>query len=438
MRWVIVAFMALSEIAFEVIEHWPMHVEDLDFLFWFELLVSGLIFPLLVGLWLEALVRKRKLRIFEIRSLHRLQDLSLRLASAENWEDLLRVSIDYIRTFLPVNGALLLAYNPDTAQYENVALWNPGGEALELPSPLPAFEGCSVNMASRMQEPGITIPCICLDRSAIHTKRRNIYCQPLEYQGSVSAVLYLYFPDSIIASAEGLNILKNASPEITQTVERIRLQRSLNKHADLSEAVWRRIARDMHETLGQNLVFLRLKLDQLLVIGQADSEVAGIRDELERLLDVADEACEQMRGTLKQLLPDSVISLYGYLLDYSRIVGDRFGLKIEIANQGQPYPLPTHVKRNIISILKEALTNTVKHANASRVSIHLIWSSQGLEIQILDDGQGFEPDEIPQDKHFGLRIMRECVEEIYGDFTLTSSQAAGTEIKLWFPVPRSG
>jgi len=95
---------------------------------------------------------------------------------------------------------------------------------------------------------------------------------------------------------------------------------------------------------------------------------------------------------------------------------------------GQPRPLAEECDDEIVRIVQESLTNTIKHANASRFEVKILFESHGTQLQILDDGKGFDPT-LPYDG-FGLIGMRERAERIGGDLTIASSPGKGSEIKV--------
>jgi signal transduction histidine kinase len=195
----------------------------------------------------------------------------------------------------------------------------------------------------------------------------------------------------------------------------------------------RRIARELHDTLGQNLGYVRLKLDQLTG-DDALQEVAAIREELERMRDSANAAYHQMRETLAILHPLSSTDLATALLTQARLVGEQANFEVKLTNEGQSHPLSPLMQHEVLSLFQEALTNVAKHARAQHVGILLTWAADALTIRLLDDGQGFEPEAIQPNGNFGLTIMQERAEEINGTLTLTSRPDIGTQVTLQLPL----
>ena len=124
-----------------------------------------------------------------------------------------------------------------------------------------------------------------------------------------------------------------------------------------------RLARDLHDTLGQNLAYVRLRLERL---GNDDStlDMAQIQHELRQLSDLVDSTYEQVRGKLVELRPPASPDLASALSDYARVVGRRAHFTVEFHNHGQPRALPERIQREVVYFFREALINIEKHARA--------------------------------------------------------------------------
>jgi signal transduction histidine kinase len=93
--------------------------------------------------------------------------------------------------------------------------------------------------------------------------------------------------------------------------------------------------------------------------------------------------------------------------------------------------VPLDAKEALYRIAQEAMHNTVKHANASRISLRLTDTPDGLTLEVQDDGEGFDPaGSFPG--HLGLRTMRERAER-FGSFDLTSTPGKGTSVRVMIP-----
>jgi PAS domain S-box-containing protein len=202
------------------------------------------------------------------------------------------------------------------------------------------------------------------------------------------------------------------------------------KEAELERQKERtRIARDLHDSLGHSLGYLHLKLDQLAHSPTRD-DFAVLRQEIEQMRCVANEAYEMVRGMLAALLPANATDLATALLMRARTVGQRGDFEVAVTTKGQPVALHPIVQQRILFLFQEALNNVEKHARAQSVHLDLAWTTDALTIAMSDDGQGFNINALQADGHHGLRIMQERAEEMNGQLIVSSGPASGTEVTL--------
>lgn len=195
-----------------------------------------------------------------------------------------------------------------------------------------------------------------------------------------------------------------------------------------------RVARDLHDSLGQSLGYLHLKLDELTVTDILPNN-GGIRSELARMRDVANEAYELVRSMLAAALSSNSTDLATALLAQAKLAGNRACFKVQLISEGQPRSLSPIAQHQVLYIFQEGLSNIVKHANAQRVKLNLIWTEEMLTISLSDDGCGFKTNTARADGHFGLAIMQERAEEINGFLSIASNPHTGTELTLRLPTP---
>lgn len=193
-----------------------------------------------------------------------------------------------------------------------------------------------------------------------------------------------------------------------------------------------RIARDLHDSLGQSLGYLRLKLDQY-TMDDISTDNGLLRQELLLMRDVANEAYELVRSMLAAARPSNSMALNTVLLAQAQSAGSRARFKVFFNNQGQPRPLPPIVQQQVLFICHEALNNIEKHAAANAVHIALKWEDNSLVLSLSDDGRGFCTDVPVGSDHFGLAIMQERASEINGRLSISSTPGSGTELLLQVP-----
>lgn len=191
------------------------------------------------------------------------------------------------------------------------------------------------------------------------------------------------------------------------------------------------IARDLHDTIGQNISFLRMKLDHL-----AEKDIrkpAEIQLELQSMARAANESYDLMRGTLAVLQSENSTDLFRLFTRYAEQIEERASFEIDLATQGEPKFMSARRMRQLFYIFREILNNIEKHANASQVSIKMTWDQDCLNLLVFDNGGGFELDKVQYGSHYGLKFMRERVELLNGSILIRSAIGLGTDIILQVP-----
>lgn len=194
-----------------------------------------------------------------------------------------------------------------------------------------------------------------------------------------------------------------------------------------------RLARDLHDSVNQTLFSTSViagAMEHLIQQNPRDAVdkahqlarmTAGVLAEMHMLLmELRSESLEQ--NDLETLTQYLATALKG-----------RIEAQVLSKIDGEKLPLPSEVKVSLYRMLQETLNNIVKHANASHVSIFLHHPPHSVELQVEDDGCGFDPADIPAD-HLGLHIMQERAESIQAELTITSAPGAGTQITIIWPT----
>jgi signal transduction histidine kinase len=432
-RWAIAALAAAFFFTFEVVEHYPLASSLTDPNFVREVLLFGFVGPLLAGLVLSLLASTRTARVRANQNLNLERELSRQLASAAGWEELTTLIVRFPRSVLPVVGTSLLVRGQGQDQFDLAAEWwapdeqSPTSPTLHLPGDCPS---CAYAHSSQSET---AYRCDCLD-NAPGTEHSNRYCLPLVHGGMLVGLLYQYFPYRIQPPAEPMESLNALAPAMALALDSARSPHAAAFEMEAIRTERRRIARNLHDTLGQSLGYLHLKLDQLSG-DDALQEIGEIRRELERMRIVANKSYRQVRGAVVALRSSTPTDLTITLLEHTRSVGDRVGFEVELFSEGQPRPLASHVQRQVLNIVREGFSNVEKHANARRVDTFVLWGEESLSIILSDDGKGFDTNRLSTNGHFGLEIMRERAAEIGGELILTSTPCSGTELTLMIPTP---
>ena len=208
--------------------------------------------------------------------------------------------------------------------------------------------------------------------------------------------------------------------------------RQLSEYAaqveDLTIAAERqRMARELHDTLSQGLTGIILQLEAVNAhltssnTEKAQTIVANAMDEARATLSDARSAIDDLRST-------SVNDLHTAL----RFETNHFSNATDIPCRlhCEPLPeLPENVTEAILRSVTEALTNAARHAQAQQVTVTAAADETSLTVTIKDDGQGFDPGEIPAG-HYGLLGIRERMRLVNGQCKLESETGKGTKLTL--------
>ncbi|MEA2377731.1 MAG: hypothetical protein QOD13_1638 [Thermoleophilaceae bacterium] len=216
--------------------------------------------------------------------------------------------------------------------------------------------------------------------------------------------------------------------ESANAERRILVGQLINAH----EEERKRIVEDLHDDPVQAVVALRMRLETLV----ARTTQPELARELDGLRKDAAAAAERLRRLLFEIQPVE--------LDTSEVaVALRVCLEQASAETGLEYELedrtsrrPTQGIRTLLyRVGREALANVRKHAQASRVDVHLDDDSDGFSLKVRDDGTGFDAAQGLRARpgHLGLPAMREQVEITGGRLKLESQPGAGTALQVWLP-----
>lgn len=213
--------------------------------------------------------------------------------------------------------------------------------------------------------------------------------------------------------------------------------RSLASKLSLAEArERRRIATEVHDHIGQNLAFAKIRLTELKRTWGA-SEYAG---RLQQIIDFIDSAIGDIRSLVSELSPPVLYEL-GFVPAIRQVIHEvlrRHGIACSIEDDGWPKPLGEDMMVLLFQAVRELLINVVKHARASAASVSVTRTDDNIRVQVKDNGIGFDvakrdPYGI-DDMGYGLFSIRERLEPLGGCLDVRSEPGGGTEVTLWGPL----
>jgi signal transduction histidine kinase len=239
----------------------------------------------------------------------------------------------------------------------------------------------------------------------------------------------------IIESTRDVTERKRAEEALQQYAQRLRALSA--RLAEVTEAERQRLARELHDQVGQNLTALGINLN-IMRTQMLEQTAAGVGSRLDDSLALVEHTAEQIRDLMANLRPP-VLDDYG-LVAALHWYGGRFARRthIGIAVHGEePVPrLAAHVENALFRIAQEALTNVAKHAQATQVWVTVEVDRGTLSLLVADDGIGFDTAHLAEsngDRGWGLLTMTERAEGVGGRCRVESSPGQGTQVIVEVP-----
>jgi PAS domain S-box-containing protein len=190
-----------------------------------------------------------------------------------------------------------------------------------------------------------------------------------------------------------------------------------------------RIARELHDDVSQQVVTLRIQLEQLVdslpsdrsILTQALSDLS--RQALEVGVDIQ-ALSHRLHSSKLQLLglPEAAAS-------FCREFGDQHKVTIRFRHRGIPRQLPHEIKIGLFRVMQEALMNAVKYSGVREFDVGLYADGDALQLDVVDHGLGFDPEATLQKSGLGLVSMRERLNLIGGQLLVLSRPGEGTTIR---------
>ncbi|HTR42755.1 MAG TPA: histidine kinase [Pseudomonadales bacterium] len=192
-----------------------------------------------------------------------------------------------------------------------------------------------------------------------------------------------------------------------------------------------RIAQDLHDELGSSLTRLSL-LSGLVKADKESPEQVEIH--ANKLSQAADQTVRALEEIVWAVRPgsDTLQSLMDYIAHFANELfdGNSAHCRLDLPGDLPALPLPPDMRHNIFLIVKEALTNALKHAKAREVRLQSKLSGQMLEILVADDGKGFDPGSLAEGWRNGMGNMRRRAAAMSAKLDVQSTPRQGTTVAL--------
>ena len=242
-------------------------------------------------------------------------------------------------------------------------------------------------------------------------------------------------PSEISASAvdiEGRHCIIAIVRDITERKQAEEAQLELTVMEERS-----RLAREIHDTLAQSFTAIIWQINA--AVGTVEKDSGQASEALERVRNLAQEGLQEARRSVWDLRAGP---LGGNTLakalqqETEKVTGGR-DIRTSVDVLGEETVLPSGLEAALLRICQESLANILKHAEATQVSVTLVYDDTKVRLRVEDNGIGFNPDMLGQpertDGGFGLVSMRERARLIGGELTVTSELGGGTTVDVTLP-----
>ncbi|MDO8456795.1 MAG: PAS domain S-box protein [Burkholderiaceae bacterium] len=213
---------------------------------------------------------------------------------------------------------------------------------------------------------------------------------------------------------------------------RIELHKLIYHQDNIREDERRRIALDIHDSLGQNLMVLRI--DMSLMSEHVDS-VGVTKAEIDAIVEQIDTTIKSVRAIINDLRPAVLgLGLHAAVEWQAKEFKRHTGIDCELHIDHDEFAMDERVATALFRIVQEALTNIMRHAQATHVQIDMLKQDGQLVIQIGDDGIGLPANYVRRANAFGLVGIEERITVMGGTFAIDSAPGQGTTLILSVPL----
>ena len=214
--------------------------------------------------------------------------------------------------------------------------------------------------------------------------------------------------------------------------EQMARQRFLRQLIESQEGERKRIAAELHDSLGQNLLLIKNRA----LLGLGDE--SGAREQFQEISGLASRTIREVREISYDLRPYQLdrLGLTKAIRAACRQVEESTQIDLTAAVEIIDGLVPQDLEINVYRIVQEGLTNIVKHAQASAAGVIIRRVDRSVVIEISDNGRGFTPSAHGQSTGLGLSGIRERASMLGGTAEITSSPGNGTRASVEIPIPK--
>lgn len=235
--------------------------------------------------------------------------------------------------------------------------------------------------------------------------------------------------------AEELELTQALAHQATLALQLTQLS-ALAQHETQQAAILgerNRMARELHDTLAQTFtgIIMQLEATQEMIM---PTTFEPAQKHLDRAGLLARQGLQEARRSVWSLRSEVLESgdLPTALLRIAQQMTDHTTIQTDVIVDGTPIDLSAALEDHLLRIGQEALTNALKHAESQKIQIRLRFADDSVQLQVVDDGRGFDPQQ--QWRGYGMTSMEERTRQIGGEFSLKSRIGQGTTIQVSIPL----
>jgi two-component system, NarL family, sensor histidine kinase UhpB len=230
---------------------------------------------------------------------------------------------------------------------------------------------------------------------------------------------------------EGGPVVSALAQTFNEMLDRLEFERrdSARRALLVQEGERRRIARELHDEVGQTLTGVVLQVE-----GLSAAIPEHLRDQLDELRETARQGTEDVRRIARQLRPEALedLGLQSALAALATAVGEQAHVRVDRHLEPPGLPLSEEQELVIYRVAQEAMTNVARHAHADAVELRLERTGDQVVLTVRDDGHGLPP--AASESSHGIRGMRERAMLIGAGLAIEAAPERGTEVRLSIPL----
>jgi PAS domain S-box-containing protein len=388
-----------------------------------------------------------------MRALQSVTDISL---AALSLDEFLVDLLARLCTMLATDSATILLISPDGESLGvRASIGLEEGEG--APARVPVGEGIAGQIAATRRTMVIeNIASVEVVRSALHRRVHSLIGAPLISAGRIIGVVHLGSSTHRRFTPEEAQLLELVADRAADSIDRARLfeeERRLREeaeraHRQLRELARRmesvreeeqiRLARQIHDELGPALTAVKMDvawLDNRLSSVASEEEAPPLWRKTAAMMRLIDQAVDDVRNISADLRPVVLddLGLVPALEWLAADFGRRSGIRVEITDATGDFAYKAEYSTLVFLIVKEILTNAVRHSGAMSIQIAIGTAGEALEIEVVDDGRGITEEEAADPRALGILGMRERALILGGDLAISGIQGRGTRALLTVP-----